>query len=456
MDLYAQVARNLIYPLWTLKDRNRRLKFLKEYEKTQWWPKKKIENLQWERLKKMLEDAYLNCPFYRKRFDSLDLKPKDIREPEDFLKIPVLTKKDIQGNLESLKALNYSLQELIKDRTGGSTGTPLLFYHDKKRMDTISAATTRHNRWAGYDIGDKIAILWGSRYDHSFFQGKKAYVRNLLLDRALILDTSSITQEKMSDFSDRIRKFRPKVFLGYANSLYLFACFVDANNISGIFPQNIISSAEVLHPQEREKIEKVFGCRVFDRYGCREVGIIASECDKHSGLHINAENLYVEFVSQGKPAKKGEIGDIIITDLLNFGMPFIRYKIEDMGEPKNELCSCGRGLPLMKMVAGRVTDFIVTPDEKYISGASLTIYLIATIPGIKQAQLVQEEKNRVTFKIVKDKRFSHETMIQIKAKGKEFFGSNVEFNFDFVEEIPKEASGKYRFCISKVTPDFMK
>ncbi|MCJ7508774.1 MAG: phenylacetate--CoA ligase family protein [candidate division Zixibacteria bacterium] len=455
MDLYAPIAKNIIYPLWALKNRSKHLGYLKEYEETQWWSTEKIKSLQWERLKKMLEHAYLHCPFYKNRFDSLNLKPEDIREPQDLLSIPLLTKKDIQQNLDDLRAQNYALGDLVQNRTGGSTGTPLLFYHDKKRMDTRLAATLRHNRWADYDIGDKTAVLWGSRYDYSFFQGRKARLKNLLLNRALILDTSSITQRKMFDFADKIKKFKPKVFLGYANSMYLFACFLEANNIIGVNPKSIITSAEVLHPHEREKIEKIFNCKVFDRYGCREVSIVASECEKHSGLHINAENLYIEFINQEKTAKPGEVGDVVITDLLNFGMPFIRYKVEDMGIPGNKPCACGRGLPLMQMVAGRMTDFIITPDGKYISGAALTIYMIATIPGIKQAQLIQEEKSKVIFKIVKDHKFNQETVLQIEKKAIELLGNQIKVTLDFVDEIPKEASGKYRFCISKVRPDFV-
>lgn len=456
MDLYALLVKHIIYPLWMLKDGSACLKYLKEYEKTQWWSKERINELQWEKLQKMLKHAYLNCPFYKDRFDSIGLRPENIKNPQDFLNIPLLTKKDIQENPDKLKARNYPPQNLVQNRTGGSTGMPLLFYHNKKRMDTRLAATLRHNRWAHFDIGDKVAILWGSRYDHSLFEGWKASLRNSILDRALVLDTSSITPEKMRQFAQKIKRFKPKVFLGYATSLYLFACFVESENISGINPQGIISSAEALEPYQREKIEKVFGCEVFDRYGCRETSIIASECEKHSGLHINSENLYVEVISNKKPVEAGQIGEIVITDLLNFGMPFIRYKIEDVGKMSKESCLCGRGLPLMEMAGGRAADFIVTSEGKYVAGGFFLHHLLTKIDGIKQAQIVQKEMDSIVLKIVKGKELTQESLGLVKEDVADFLGKKMKVDFDFVEEIPKEASGKYRFCISKITPDFMR
>ncbi len=217
-------------------------------------------------------------------------------------------------------------------------------------------------------------------------------------------------------------------------------------------PGAIITSAELLDPEQRSLIEAVFECRVFDRYGSRETSVIASECEKHSGLHIGAENFLLEFIKENKPVKPGEYGKIIITDLMNYGMPFIRYQIEDAGVPSDETCACGRGLPLMKMAAGRVTDFLVTPERKIISGASLTIYLVANTPGVAQAQLVQEKIDEIIFRIVKGENFGEKSLAYLQSEIPKFFGPSMKYQIEYVEQIPLESSGKYRFSISKVDP----
>jgi phenylacetate-CoA ligase len=271
-----------------------------------------------------------------------------------------------------------------------------------------------------------------------------------------VLDTSSITSKKLADFNSLLKKFKPYIIVAYANSIYLFAQFLKQTGSTDHHkPHAIITSAEFLDPQRREIIENVFECKVFDRYGSRETSIIASECEKHSGLHICAEALHLEFIKDSKPASPGQLGKVIVTDLLNYGMPFIRYQIEDIGASQTDLCSCGRNLPLMKMAAGRVTDFLVTPDGKIISGASLTIYLIANAPGVAQAQLIQEKKDELILKIVRDDKFGDESMRFFEKEIPEFFGKSVKYTVEFVDEIPPESSGKYRFSISKVDPSEM-
>jgi phenylacetate-CoA ligase len=167
-------------------------------------------------------------------------------------------------------------------------------------------------------------------------------------------------------------------------------------------------------------------------------------------MHINAESVLLEFVRDGRPVGPGEQGDILVTDLLNFGMPLIRYRIEDVGIPADRVCSCGRKLPLIDNVAGRVTDFLIAPDGRRVSGASLTIYLIANTPGVKQAQIIQESPGALRLRIVKGLEFTDESVAFLRQKTPEFFGHEMEIQLEFVDSIPKEQSGKYRFSICKI------
>lgn len=450
MDIYAPIVKHIVYPLWVLKDNSSELRYLKEYEKTQFYTREQIRELQWQRLTRTLEHAYRTSPFYLKRFQEAGIEPSDIKSPEDMLKIPPLSKSDIQNYLDNLKSNAFTDNDLIRDKTGGSTGSPLVFFYDKDRLASRTAAAISHDSWTIWHIGKKMALLWGAVNDLSGFNSIKGQIRNLLLNRKIVLDTSSISEEKLWDFVYELKKHNPKFFLAYANSMALFAKFVRDNNITGIHPIAIITSAEVLTPENRELIETVFGCKIYNRYGCREFSVIASECSYHTGMHINAENLYLEFVRDGKHVKPGEIGEVIVTDLLNYGMPFIRYKIGDMGSPIDKVCPCGRGLPLMDMVSGRVTDFIITPDKKLISGVAIATYVITNISGIKQIQFIQDTKEQVKIKLVKNNEFSEESLNKLNSNIIRFLGDKIKIEIEYVDNISLEKSGKYRFSISKV------
>lgn len=452
MDIYGEMVRHVIHPTWKFKDGKYKLfKYLDEFEKSQYLSCDELRKHQFIHLKKLLNHAYASCTYYKDLFDKIGINPNDVKDFSDYCKIPVLTKNNIQGNLDDLTSKYYMMEELLPNKTGGSTGKPIHYYHDKERDISMEASTIRHDRWAGYDIGDKLAVIWGHRSDVSVAKNMKGRFRDIILNRKRFLDASSISEEAMENYVMVLRQFRPKHVLAYANAMYLFAKYCKENSISDIRPVSIITSAEVLEEEEKSYIEEVFACKVFNRYGCREVSVVASECEAHSGLHICAETLYVEFVkSDGSPARPGELGEIVITDLFNYGMPFIRYKIEDMGVMGNSSCPCGRGLPLMEMVGGRVTDFLETMEGVKVSGASVTIYLISNVPGIRQAQFVQDRKDLIKLKIVRGEKFDEQSVSYLNKKIPEFFGNITKVEYEYVDDIPREPSGKYLFSICRI------
>ncbi|MGB5139493.1 MAG: phenylacetate--CoA ligase family protein, partial [Candidatus Zixiibacteriota bacterium] len=255
----------------------------------------------------------------------------------------------------------------------------------------------------------------------------------------------------LDQFALDYQRFKPDGILAYANSLALVVDFMKAKNIELPPPSSIITSAEVLTPENREKIESYFGQKIFDRYGARETSVIASECSAHDGLHIGAEYLHLEFVQENRAVQPGENGDILITILGNYAFPFIRYKIGDVGALMTEsTCRCGVTLPKMQMVAGRTTDFLLAPDGRKVSGAALTIYLAAQVPGVRQAQIIQKEHGRLTFNLVTDSRFNDSSRRMIEEKVRHFFGAMMAVEYKFVDGIARESSGKYRFSICEL------
>lgn len=448
-DFTGLVIKHLLYPLWALKNRSRRLRYASKFEASQYWPAERLKEHQWTLFVALVTHAYETCPYYRTKYEEAGFSPADLRQPNDFLKVPTITKEEIQEHKDEMISSKFIKNELIKDMTGGSTGSPMEFYYNEDRLDSRVAATIRHNLWAGLDVGDRVAVLWGAPRDINTSGRLKDKIRDWILDRRIILDASSMDEAAMLDFSQKLIRYKPKVLLAYANTLGLYARFVQKENIKGITPKGIMCSAEVLTDENRKLIEEVFGCPIYNRYGSREFAVIASECGKHDGMHVNAENLLVEVLVDGVPFFDRD-GEIVITDLKNLAMPMIRYHTRDVGQIKKDLCACGRGLPLLDLKGGRVTDFLIATSGKKVSGIVMATYVITDIPGIRQIQFIQNEHQSVSINLVKAPEWSEQTTTELITKTKEYLGDDMNVEIVFQYEIPFEKSGKYRFSISSI------
>jgi phenylacetate-CoA ligase len=395
----------------------------------------------------MVVHAFETCPYYRQKFREAGITPSDLRSRQDIDSVPTITKEEIQEHRNEMVSAKYAVEGLICDMTGGSTGSPMQFYYDKDRLDSRIGATLRHNRWAGWDVGNRAAILWGAPQDTKVSSKLKDRIRTWTEGRGLILDASALNDSAMAAFAHELIRYQPTVLQAYSNTLGLFARYVQTQKIEGIRPQSIICSAEVLTEDNRQLIEETFGCAVYNRYGCREFAVVASECEARQGLHINAENLLVEAVRNGRSCID-EDGEIVITDLRNFAMPMIRYHIRDVGRIKQASCTCRRGLPLMELTGGRVTDFLVATNGSKVSGVVIATYVITNLPGIRQIQFVQNKFGAVTVHLVKAPEWSAHTMNELTTRIRRYLGDDIRLQAEFKDHIPLQRSGKYRFSIS--------
>ena len=425
------------------------VRYMKEFERSQFLPRQQLEELSFSRLQAILEYAYKNVAFYQQAFDSRGIKPSQVQTLSDLKVFPVLEKQHIQNQIDELVSREFAKKNLLLDRTGGSTGSPIEYYYSKQRHHSRKAATWRHNGFVDWRIGDKAAVLWGASRDLPE-PNLKQKLRNLLLDRTLFFNTAGFQPQAIADFNDQLKKFRPKVILAYANSLGLFAKYLKAEGIRPYSPKAIITSAEMLTPENRKLIEATFGAPVFNRYGSREFSVVASECPKRDGLHVMSEGLFVEIMKDGRHVEDGETGELIITDLLNFAMPLIRYRIGDAASWSSGDCPCGRGLPRLSGIAGRTTDFLVGADGRLCSGAVLTVAMVAQRPSLGQVQLEQNERGRIICRLAprngptllpEDQQFLVDQV-------KQYLGDGTAIEFDIVSRIEHETSGKYRFSKS--------
>lgn len=445
MSPAALLIRHALFPAWLAKNRSKRLVYLAALERSQYLAPEALHDLQWRQFAALLAHAYEHCPFYRRKYAAASVHPRNVKSPDDIARLPPLTKQEIQESGGDMIAAGYRDKPLRKDMTGGSTGSPMVFYYDDDRLDSRVAATLRHNRWTGWDIGEKMALLWGAPRDVAASPSVKARVRDWILDRRVILDASSLDEERMLRFCRILERHRPPFMLAYANTLALFARFVRDAGLRPLRPRAIICSGEVLTPENRALIEATFESPVYNRYGSREFAVIASECETHQGLHVNAENLLVE--SLGVP---GEPGELAVTDLKNYAMPMIRYRTMDVGVLRDGSCGCGRTLPRLDLHGGRTTDFLIGARGQKVSGIVLATYGITDIAGIRQVQFVQNRRNHVTARVVRGPAWSDAARDALVSRIHGCLGETTGVELEYAETIALEASGKYRFSISTV------
>jgi phenylacetate-CoA ligase len=452
MDVHAHMIRLAIGPLWAWWEGSPYLRHYRQLQRTQYDDAATIARRQWQCIRELARHAYDTAPFYRDRFDRAGVRPEAIDGPEAYRRVPILTKDDIRARGSAMISSQYDRNSLFVKKTSGSTGVSLEVRVDEASMQWKRACTLRSDEWSGWQRGERVAMLWGpSAYLERGWRGR---LRNSLLERTVGLNTLKMDEDSLEAFVRRLRRKRPPLIFGHAHSVYLLASYVRSAGHDDIRPRGIITTAMVLHDWQRKLIEAAFGCKVTNRYGCEELSLIACECEQHTGLHVNADGVYVEIERDGRPVGPGESGSLIVTDLNNRAMPLLRYQVGDVGAWAGRSCPCGRGLPLLDRLEGREADFVTTPSGEMISGISLTENFALQIPGIAQLQIIQERVDRFRFRIVRGPDFGVKSLERMRELVAKRFGPGVAHECEYVDRIPPEASGKYRFCISRVPNRF--
>jgi phenylacetate-CoA ligase len=387
--------------------------------------------------------------------DRLGLEPESIRTLEDLRRLPALTKEDIRRNLHfDLLSDRYDATRMLPITTSGSTGEPLTLYADKTQLEMRWATTLRNIEWTGYRFGDRQVRLWHATLGMSRLQVFKERL-DALLTRRTFFPAFEMNEHTIDRYVAFLRQKRPTLIDGYAEAFNLIAAYLRERRIEGVQPKGIISSAQTLSRDSREVIEHAFGAKVFDKYGSREFSGIAHECEAHRGHHVNAESYIVEIVRDGRPAKPGETGEVLVTDLNNTAVPLIRYALGDLATATDEVCPCGRGLPLIGDIQGRVQAIIIGTNGCFLPGTFFAHLLKDYGHILKQFQVVQEELGAIEFNIVKGPRFSDASLEQIIEIFRRHLGEEMRVNVHFVESIALVRTGKHRHSVSKlrITPE---
>ena len=403
-----------------------------------------------DHLQKILVHAYHNVPYYNRVLRQAGVITQDDEvDLSKFGRVSILTKEIIRAQGANLLSSDRGTRRWHYNSSGGSTGEPLRFIQDEV-----------YNRWGdaaayywykdilGIDEPDvKKVILWGSERD--LFQGGmgwKARMANWLTN-TVFLNSFRMTEEDMDRYIQKINSCKPDLIRGYAGSLYELCRYAERNGRELHTPKVVISAAETLHDDTRQQIERVFGTRVYDFYGSREANNLAGECRKGL-MHILAFHNLVEVLDdQNRPVKEGAEGRVVVTNLHNHSMPFIRYDIGDMAVLGPDRCECVSPLPTLRRVTGRITDHFVKEDGTIVSGSALTLTFNLK-DWVKAFQIMQEDYKRVRILIVAQGDPDSREKDEVERKILFLLGQDCQITWEFVDEIPGSQSGKHLYIKS--------
>lgn len=443
MNVMAAVRRHLFFAAHEALLGRRTLRFARELEESQWLSPAEIREKQHAKLRLLLRHAWQNIPFYRHRLEEAGIDPRSHGDLGRQLPLlPLLTKQEIR-EAGSQIVWPFAPGGVFPSCTGGSSGEPLRFFLDRRRQAYDQAARIRTHRWFGIELGECELFLWGSPIDQSSTDRMKTW-RDRILNQHL-LDAFQMSDERMDRYLDQWDQLQPAALFGYPSSIALFIGHAKTRNrkLDTSRLRAVFVTGEVCYPHDRREIEEYFGVPVADGYGSREAGFIAHQCPLGS-MHITAENALVEIVQDGRRVPTGETGEIVVTHLDAYAMPFIRYRTGDIGRLLAGRCACGRGLPLMDIVQGRSTDFLVLPDGT-IKHALSIIYPLREMEGISNFRVVQGADLGVTVEVVASPAMNVESVAQ---RIRPIIGKEVSLQVKLVPQISEMPSGKFRYVIS--------
>jgi phenylacetate-CoA ligase len=446
--MHRFLHRYLLLPAFESGLKRRKVfRYWKELDRSQWLPAKEIYQLQFEALRHLVSHTWANCTYYRQAWAERGLGPEQLQAPEDFHRWPLLSREAILENRLRMRARVPGMRLLSKS-TGGSSGVPLHFDLDTESNERRTAACFRGYSWAGAEPGTKQLHLWGGALgSRSPWKACKDYLYHYLY-RSLYLSTFDLSDDRLLEYFHRLNRYKPDVIVAYTSALYMLARTLQARGLRPFSPRSIVVGAEKLHLFQRELIEKVFQAPVFETYGSREVMLIGAECERRVGLHLTAENLLVEVLDDnGQPTSPGEEGNVVVTDLYNYGMPFIRYRNGDRAVAGWATCPCGRGLPLMKKVVGRRLDVLQTPDGRRIPGEFFP-HLMKDFPAVKRFQVVQQEQGRIRIQMVLGANWQEADGRELEQEVCKVTGPSVRIDFIRVDDIPLTGAGKLQVVVN--------
>lgn len=405
----------------------------------------KLTELQGKLVCNLLKDACQYVPYYRENLVNYNIVA--VEEWQEALKeLPLLDKAVVRRNSEQFVSDFYDRTKLIKLNTSGTTGTPLTVYVAPEARQLNYAFFARSKKWAGVEGRHIKSGTFAGRTIVSPNQKKPPFWRKNFIANNTLFSSYHLSESNLGTYVEKLIKLQPVFIDSYPSSIAVVAEYCLNNHITSIRPRAVITSAETLFAHQREKIENAFGCMVFDQYGCTEQAVFASQCAAGQ-YHVNPEYGLLEVVDKiGNVVPDGTVGEFVCTGFTNKAMPLIRYKIGDMGALSTKKCECGLNFPVIEKIVGRADDALITPDGRLVGRLDPVFKGVAS--SIKETQIVQQSRELIRIKIVQDSGYQPEHGDYIVKELVKRMGNDIQFQIEFVDEIPRTKSGKFRAVVN--------
>ena len=458
MGAYNVLARRVMAPTLDFIRGCHCMSSLAELEASQWWPLERIEAVQTERLVQTIEHAYAHVPYYRLVMQERGISPREIRTVPDLSKLPVLTKALVRSHMKDLVADDIERGDLIRSQTGGSTGSPLVFF--TSRHDRYSYGHARGllaMEWAGVALGDRVTTLVQHQVSAPTWLERRIEPLSTMFRRNMLVPLASLSDQNLDSVVRLLHRTKPRAIAAYPSTLALLAGYIHDSGRSAPALHAVLTGGEQIFEHQRTLVRDVFGVEPYSRYGTHENFLLATECEAHVGMHVFAQDLVLEIVDDnGSPVGPGTEGRVLVTNLHARGMPFIRYDTGDVGSYAVAPCPCGRSMPLLDLLSGRRCDTIYTRSGGRIVGNGIERDGFALL-GVTQLQYVQEDLDHFTARFVVPGVSTTEAQDLFRLQATDMLcrslGPDISITVELVERIEPSPAGKYVPVISKVDPN---
>lgn len=411
---------------------------LKYLDKIHKYSREELENLQFKELMKLLNNTVEKSKFYRELYDGIDIN--SFKSVKDLKKLPIVTKEMIRQNIDDVITIPKGYG--VEARTGGTTGKSLTVFYTKedmqKRMATLDFFKMKH----GFKNMEMKKATFMGKHIVPPTQKKKVFWRYNAAIKQMVYSSFHITEENIPYYIESFNKFKPKAIDGYPSSMYDIASYMLRNNIRFDFkPLAIFPTAETVTPEHREVIEKAFGAKVCDQYASSEGAPFVWQCEC-GNYHYDITTGVIENMEGSN--------EILVTSFTTYGTPLIRYRIGDsmVFEEPSKVCDCGFNTPLVRSIEGRTSDFLYSTSGAKISHVGSVFKNSSNV--IIKAQLIQDSLTHILMKVVVDGEFTDEDKKLSIGEIKHKFGNDMKVDFEVVDDIPREKSGKYKLIVNKV------
>jgi len=414
------------------------------YLLNQYRNEEQIEKLQLTCFNKILFHSMQNVPFYKEKFQKI--RQKNIENLDEIRKFPLTTKNEMRRqSLRNLLAAEKN-KTAFRDTTGGSTGEPFGVHFDSDSFDVLKTLELRYYLGIGYRPFKKVVEFYPNPHSTKNFLSKIGFWK--------FYGISTYLNEKKQFL--QLKKMQPHIITSFPSTLLNLVKF---NQHSELSPESIVLGGEVATPEVKKILGENFNTDIYENYSSTEGGLIAGDCSFHNGLHINSDAVILEFLGRKKSSgEHNKKGNIILTNLFNLMMPFIRYDTGDVGILRRKKCKCGNSNPMITHIEGRNNDFLILRNGRLVDPRSVDSsmrFFIAKFSekygwNIEKYQIIQEETDYVIVKIVKGKNFSLNDVKKIIVLMKKILGNNMKIEVKIVDEIKRTKAGKHRSVISRI------